>query len=123
MAGSTELPGLMEVVERLRPDRDRCRKYAHVCVAGTLVVNALHNLAVRNKQILVDKLYEDVISQIRRDYDLLSEDLEGAIAEVLHKTVKYLEMRGNIKNGVATREDMLMMAAHIDTAMIFLDCW
>jgi hypothetical protein len=130
MAGSNmtvELPGLMEVVDRLLleaaacREEDKCHEYVRTCVVGTILSEALMRLAAKPIKVPVEKLYEVVASQIR--HDIVSREFASAIADVLDKTVKYLEIRIDIKNGVATRDSLMKMLAHIEAAMIFLGCW
>jgi hypothetical protein len=49
--------------------------------------------------------------------------MAGSKAPILARTIKYLEMHGNIKDGVVTRYGLMWMATHIETAMVFLGCW
>jgi len=126
MVGSTELPGLMGVVDRLLlaatcREEDKCREYVRTCVVGTVLSIALMRLALSKKKISVEKLYEAVASQI--EHDLVLQGCKDFVAEMLDKTMKYLEARGDIKNGAVTRDVLLKMIAHVDTAMIFLGCW
>jgi hypothetical protein len=78
-------------------------------------------LAVSKKKISIEELYKAVESQTALG-DVLRKYRDFA-AEMLGRTIKYLEMRGDIKNNVATRDSLLKIAAHIETAMLLLGCW
>jgi hypothetical protein len=123
----SELPGLVGVVDRLLLEaaecdkREKCREYVHTCVVGTLLSDALMRLAKSKSKVPVEKLYEAVTSQIA--HDMVLRRFTPLIADMLDRTVKYLERHGDIKNGVATRDSLLKMLAHIEAAMVFLGCW
>jgi hypothetical protein len=127
-SNTAELPGLVGVVDRLlleaaacREDAG-CREYVRTCVVGTILFDALMRLAAASKgRVPLEKLYEAVASQTALG-DVLNKHRELA-SEMLDKTVKYLEMHGEIRNGTATRDALLKMAIHIETAMVFLGCW
>jgi len=130
MAGSTntaELPGLIGVVDSLIEvssmcyKDDRCRKYVRTCVVGALISEALVRLAVSKKEFPVEELHEAVESHVMNS-DVLRKYRDFA-AEMLGRTIKYLEMHGDMKNGVATRDSLLKMAIHIETASLLLGCW
>jgi hypothetical protein len=127
MAGSAKLPGLMGVVDRLlleaaacRED-ESCREYVRTCVVGTLLSEALMRIALSKNEIPVEELYETVASQIIHG-DILH-NYRDFMADMLDRIIEYLEMGGEIKNGMATRFDLLKMASHVEVAMIFLGCW
>ena len=129
MAGSTntaELPGLIGVVDSLIVfsmcyKDDRCREYVRTCVVGVLIHEALMRLAMSKKKVPIEELYEAVTSHVMNS-DVLRKYRDFA-AEMLGRTIKYLEMYGDIKNNVATRDSLLKMAVHIETALLFLGCW
>jgi len=103
-------------------EEDKCREYVHTCIAGTILSETLIRLVVKTKnEIPVEKLYETVAPQIR--HDIVSRKFASAMADMLKKTVKYLEIYGDIKNGVVTRDGLMKMLVHIEVAMIFLGCW
>jgi hypothetical protein len=88
---------------------------------GTLLSEALMRLAVSKKKVPVEELYEAVASHVINS-DVLHK-YRDFVAEILGRTIRYLEARGDLKNGVATRDSLLKMAAHIETALLFLGCW
>jgi hypothetical protein len=129
MAGSnsTELPGLIGIVDRLLFEaaacrkEDMCREYVHTCAAGVLLSDALMRLIKSKDKVHVEDLYEAVASQIGNDIVLHS--FKPIIDNMLDKTAKYLVTHGDITNNVLTRYDLLKMLAHIEAAMTFLGCW
>ncbi len=127
MAGSNmtvELHGLLEVADRLLLEAVRCdgkcREYVRTCVAGTLLSEALMRL-VKKRKVPVEKLYEAVASQI--SHSIVFRDLAPAIADMLDKAVKYVEMHGGIRNGVVTYDSLWKMLGHIDGVLALLGCW
>jgi hypothetical protein len=126
----TELPGLIGVVDRLllkasvcREDAE-CREYIRTCVVGTLLADALSRLVAKLKEkdrIPIEKLYDAVVSQALFN-DILQKSYRDFAVEMLAKVIKYLEMESKIKDGVVTRYSLMWISAHIETAMIFLDC-
>ncbi len=125
MAGSTELSGLLGVADRLFLEavacEGKCREYVRTCVAGTLLSEALMRLVKSKRNVPVEKLYETVASQI--SHSILFRDLASAIVDMLDKTVKYVESRDGIRNGVVTRDDLIKMLGHIDGVLALLGCW
>lgn len=126
-SSNTALPGLIGVVDRLLleasscQNEDKCREYVRTCVVGTLISEALMRLAVSKKKVPVEELFEAVESHVMNS-DVLHKYRDFA-AEILGRTIKYLEMRGDIKNNMATRDGLMKMAVHIETALLFLGCW
>jgi hypothetical protein len=123
---TSELPGLLGVADRLLLEavacEGKCREYVRVCVAGTLLSAALMRLATKSKsKIPVEKLYEAVVLQI--GHDVVLHKLAPTIADMLNRVVKYIEMYGDIRNGVATRDSLIKMIGHIDGVLAFLGCW
>lgn len=126
-SNAAELPGLVGVVDRLlleaaacREDA-KCREYTRTCVVGTILSDALMRLAASKGKVPLEKLYETIVSQTALG-DVLNKHRELA-SEMLDRTVRYLEMHGEIRNGTANRDALLKMAVHIETAMVFLGCW
>jgi hypothetical protein len=128
MAGSnnTELPGLMGVVDRLLLEaaacrkEDMCREYVRTCVVGTLLSDALMRLIKSKDKVHVEDLYEAVASQIENDVVLRS--FKPIMDDMLSRAVKYLVMRGDIRNSALTRYDLLKILAHVEAVTIFLGC-
>jgi hypothetical protein len=127
MAGSTELPGLIGIVDRLLletvacDEKEKCREYVHTCIVGSLLSDTLMRLAKSKSKVPVEKLYETVMSQFA--HDIILRRFAPLIADVLDRMVKYLETHCGVKNGVATRDSLLKAVAHIEAAMVFLGCW
>ncbi|MFZ8809262.1 MAG: hypothetical protein ACO2PN_14310 [Pyrobaculum sp.] len=126
MAGS-ELPGLLEIADRLLLEAVRCdgkcREYVRTCVAGTLLSETLMHLvrSSKRRKVPVEKLYETVASQI--NHDIALRNLAPAIADILDRVVKYVEMHGGIRNRVATYDSLWKMLGHIDGVLALLGCW
>lgn len=75
----------------------------------------------KRRKVPVEKLYETVASQI--NHDIVLRNLAPAIADMLDRVVKYVEMHSGIRNRVATYDSLWKMLGHIDGVLALLGCW
>jgi len=125
---------IMQIVDRLTgQDIAKCREYMRLCIVSAGLADALAAIARRRDAVPLAELYDDVVAAGSAFASVLAKNRD-LVTYLLNSTVKYLlefdEGRGEAKHVVlrgldpiaVTKEGLLLMAAHLDTARAFLGC-
>jgi hypothetical protein len=114
---------MIEFVNQLAGNAEKCREYMRVCVVAAVVSEALTFLAAASEgdAVPLDGLYEALTATWVPYVKVLREHKDMAIA-IINAAVKHAEAFGEVRDGKITRDGLLRMAIHIDTARSFLRC-
>ncbi len=114
---------MIELVNQLAGDVERCREYARFCVVAAVVSDALTFLAAAadGDAVPLDNLYETLTATWVPYVKVLKEHRDLA-TDIISRAAKYAEARGEVRDGKITRDGLLLMSFHIDTIRSFLNC-
>ena len=114
---------MIELVNQLADNAERCREYVRICVVAAAVSDALTFLAATSDEDAtpLDSLYEALTATWGPHVRVLREHRDIAI-DMINHAAKHVEARGEVRNGKISRDGLLLMASHLDAVRSFLDC-
>jgi len=114
---------MIELVNQLAGNAERCREYVRICVVAAVVSDALTFLAAATSEdaVPLDSLYETLTATWGPHVRVLREHRDIAI-DIISRAAKHVEARGEVRNGKISRNGLLLMASHLDAVRSFLDC-
>jgi hypothetical protein len=114
---------MIELVNQLVSNAERCREYMRICVVAAAVSDALTFLAAMSNEDAtpLDSLYEALTATWGPHVRVLREHRDTAI-DIISRAAKHVEARGEVRNGKISRDGLMLMASHLDAVRSFLDC-